>query len=299
MDGDRILAWARRWLRVEDVERVVEPAVADWRHETAIAPEVARVSTRRRGRRAVLGAILHTIVAERLALARRTPWWLLAFPLVAVAIGVVFAGVGPGQWAFFGAGALVFAAVATTPSRWLSPTWAWCGVGALALTLLAGESHGGATRWLALGPLQVQVTLLVLPLVVIGGWRPAAVAAGLLAAAPDALGGLVVALAVPHPVTLVAALVGVVREPAMTAEAMPALALVSVILVLVAAWRFRSSPEGRAVLALIVLGLGAHALGHAPMPLVGFGGSAVVATCLAFALAVRRARPWTDPARVG
>jgi len=213
---------------------------------------------------------------------------------------VAFAGAGPAQLAFLGVGALVFGLVATTPARWIGPGWAWTGVGLMALTVLGGTSHEGATRWLELGPLHVQVTLLALPLVVLGGRAPAIAAAGLLALAPDAVGASALAIAAPHPLTLLAAVAAWLREPLMSAAPTePPLALAAIALVLVAAWRVRALAEGRLVLALLVLGLGAHLAGHAPMPLVGFGGSAIVAVCLAFALTVRHAGPWTGDAAVG
>lgn len=301
-DGAGILAWARRHLAPDDVERVVEPAVADWRHEVATAPAGDVTKARARGRWAVLRAIVGVVVAERAARARAVPWWLLAFPALAVGLGTLALGTGQAasQAVFMGLGALAFALVATTPARAITPRWAWTGVALLGAGVAFGLSAEGATRWLAVGSLKVQVTMLALPLVVIGGRWPAVAASALLALAPDALGAGVVALAVPHPLTLVGAVVALVREPAMTIDApssvLAALALAGVGL---AAWRWRMLPEGRVVLALIGLGAVAHALGHAPLPLVGYGGSAVVAVCLGFALAVARRGGWTPETPVG
>ncbi|MCC6619694.1 MAG: hypothetical protein IT385_00475 [Deltaproteobacteria bacterium] len=298
MEGERILRWATRWLRPEDVDRIVAPTIADWRHEVAAAPIGARGATRRRGLRATLGAIARVVAGERLALARAAPWVLMALPTIAVLAGFAASG-SSAPLLFLGLGALIFALVATTPARWIGPAWAWTGVGLLALTLLVGDAHEGATRWLTLGPLRVQVTMLALPLVLLGGRAPAAVAAGLLAAAPDALGATALAVAAPHPIVLVASIVGWLREPAMTIDAQTSgLALASITIVAAGVWRFRSLPEGRLVLALVALGLGAHLAGHAPMPLVGPGGSAIVAVCLALALVPAR-QSWTRTAPVG
>jgi len=292
MDGERILGWSERWLRSDDVERIVRPAIADWRHEVATSAPAARAAARRRGWWSTLGVIVRVLIAERVALARVASWWLLALPAIAVAIGALATGT-LGGLAFLGVGVVVFALVATTPARWVSAAWAWAGVGALALTLLVGEGHAGATRWVTLGPLHVQVTMLVLPLALLGGRWPAAVAAWLLAAAPDALGGLALAVAAPHPLTMLGAIVACLREPALTIDApLPVAALAASAIVVLGAWRHRALPQGRLVLALVVLGLGAHLAGHAPMPLVGPGGSAIVATCLALALV--RAGPSSD-----
>lgn len=300
--GERLLAWSRRWLSSEDVERVIEPAVADLRHELATAPEAARRRVGARGRRAVLGAIVGALTSERWTLARSTPWWLLAFPLLAVVVGTLALGgsAAASQAAFMGLGVLTFALVATTPKRWIGSTWAWAGVAVLGVTLLAGVSDLGTTRWLALGPLRVQTTLLVLPLVAVGGWRPAAVAAAMLAAAPDAVAGGVLALAVPHPLTIAAGLVALLREPAMTPEvAVPVWAAAAVLAVAVVAWRWRGLPEGRAVIGVLVIGGLGHAIGHVPMPLASYGGSAIIAVCIGFALAVARRGGWTESSALG
>ncbi|MFO0751201.1 MAG: hypothetical protein U1F43_36840 [Myxococcota bacterium] len=63
------------------------------------------------------------------------------------------------------------------------------------------------------------------------------------------------------------------------------------------AWRW-ALPVGRAI-PLVALGALGHALGHVPMPLVGYGGSAIVAVCLGFALAVARPDGWTAESRLG
>lgn len=289
MRGESILKWARRWLAPDDVARVVEPAVADWQHEG-------------RGLRHVLRAIVTLVLGERWALARQTPWWLLAFPILAVVLGTLAMNNGSAalQAVWIATGVVAFGLAATTPTRWLTPTWAWVGVGALALTLLVGHSYGGATRWLALGPLQVQVTLLVLPLLVHGGWRPAAVAGVMLAAAPDAVASGALAIAIPHPVTLLAALVALVREPVMVEHLTTSpVALVSLVGVTFVAARWWRLPEGRLVLALLALGLVAYALGHGPAPLASYGGSAIVSVCLAFGFATRRAGGWTSERRAG
>jgi len=111
---------------------------------------------------------------------------------------------------------------------------------------------------------------------------------------------LAVALDVSALGDVLAAVVAFVREPAMTSDgASTSIAFVVAAMLVVIAARWWRRPEGRVVLALMAGGAVAHALGHAPMPLVGYGGSAIVAVCLAFGFAVRTGRGWTSEARVG
>lgn len=287
MKGERILSWARRWLDPQDAERVVAPAVADWQHEG-------------RGGRHVLKAIVATMMSERWALARATPWWILAFPILVAVLGTLTLGDGYAlrQALWMVAGVFAFALAATTPARWLTSTWAWAAVAGLGLMLLVGHSFSGATRWVALGPLQVEITILALPLLLHGGWRPAAIASVMLAAAPDALAGGALAIAVPHPTTIVAALVALLREPAMVEHTTASwIALASLAAVTLVAARWWRLAEGRLVLALIALGLVTYGLGHGPVPLASYGGSMIVAICMAFGFAVARSGGWTSELR--
>ncbi|HEU4408014.1 MAG TPA: hypothetical protein VFS43_22320 [Polyangiaceae bacterium] len=179
----RWLARLAPWLvDARDVERAVEPALADLHFEWAALEAEGRGREAQRLARAALFRIALVVLpalvvrrrAERLLEAR---WAPLVPALAAAALGTwAFRDAAPSpayvtlQLAYVGAG-LVLALVAGTTSaggwRRFGPAWGLSALGALALAL-SGEGAGGARRWALLGPLRVQTSLLFWPLFVVG-----------------------------------------------------------------------------------------------------------------------------------
>lgn len=174
----RLAPWL---LDASDVERAIEPALADLHFEWAArraegrarsAGWLAAVALAR-----VVLFVLPALVARRRA--RRlleARWAPLAPALVAVALGTwAFRDAAPSpgyvtlQLTFVGVGlALAIAAGTTSAAGWrrFGPAWGLGVVASLALAL-TGEASGGARRWVELGPLHVQTSLLSWPFFVV------------------------------------------------------------------------------------------------------------------------------------
>ncbi len=177
----RWLARAAAWVvDASDVERAVEPALADLHFEWS-----ALRAEGRGGRAAWLAAAalarVAFVVLPALIVRRRgrrllgASWAPLVPALLAAALGTwAFRDAAPSpayvtlQLAFVGAGlVLALAAGTTSVAGWLryGTGWGLVVLGSLALAL-AGEGEGGAHRWAAVGPLRVQTSLLIWPLFV-------------------------------------------------------------------------------------------------------------------------------------
>jgi len=176
--GEWLLAWGRKVLAPDTFERTLGAAEADVRHELAAATDATEARRMARGARWMFVRVLVAAMAQDRAEARRgMRWWLLASPLLAVVVGAF--GVALTEGGRVPLAQLVFLVVAlglgftmaSTPRRILTleaPAAGWLAVSAMAAVAVIGVSHGGATRWLAVGPLMIQMTTLALPFVVLG-----------------------------------------------------------------------------------------------------------------------------------
>jgi len=180
--GERFLAWARAWMDPEVVRDVLEPTVADVRHECrALASEPARRAAIRRG----YGTLARTAaLAWLLGTQRRVhhaPWWVLLAPVAVILLG--WHALAPLEvhksshhilFGLVGTGCAFTLAVAPIglPQRRI----AWLALPLLVVLVfvtLFGVSHDGARRWLVVGPLTVHVAALLTPLfaIVASNWR--------------------------------------------------------------------------------------------------------------------------------
>jgi cell division protein FtsW (lipid II flippase) len=214
----------------------------------------------------------------------------------------------------------------------VAATLGWAAVAALAATVGFGESVGSASRWLALGPLQIQTSALVLPVIVVaisilfarGSMLLAFAMAGAaelsLIAQPDGSTALVLAVAatavafainrtgftklwvgggtltvaaisaLPRDPDLPAALhtEGVMRIAAGAPLGVIALILLALVPIYPIARAFRIPAQDRTARGVAV-GVGCSLAasfvlaisGSSPVPLVGYGGSSVVACMIA------------------
>lgn len=174
MKGGFIMRWGRGMLEPETYERTLLAAEADLRHELANAPsDVERARISRHARMTLLRVLVGALAHDRRVARRGLAWWLLAAPLLAVLVGMLALPAGHGvpvvaQLVFVALGLLLGATMARTPRRVLAheaPAGGWIALAVLALVPLVGTSVDGATRWLAIGPLQIHVATLVLPFV--------------------------------------------------------------------------------------------------------------------------------------
>ena len=185
---------------------------------------------------------------------------------------------------------------------------------ALLVTALAGSSADGAARWIWIGPLSVQLSLVLLPAMVVAfarnpdglGSLGIGIAAAALAFQPDramagvlALGLAVLAAARPGrasiaalAIALAAFAITLVRPDSLPAvpfvdeilftsfdvHPLAGLAvLLGVLLLLVPAFAARRADPALMVFGAIWLGcIAAAALGNYPTPVVGYGGSAIL-----------------------
>lgn len=274
-------------------------------------------------------------------------WWVgLACATGAVGLGLVYlavAGASTRQIGMNGAAYLVgLAAYATIVGpRWRNErlsAWLLPGLGlALLATALAGAAVEGASRWATVGPMTLQVSLIVLPaMVVLFARAPAAsgavglvIAALALAMQPDRAmaGALAVSLAMLSlhrrdrqiVIALAAALAGFVAALAQP-DTLPAspfvdqifytsfdihpLAGLSVLLgagllLAPALMRVRGSAADVALVfgAVWLAILIAAAVGNYPTPLVGYGGSAIVGYLLSLAVLTRAHAAMAAPHR--
>lgn len=187
--GGFILRWGEAHLEPETYQRTLAAAAADLEHEVgALAsqgtPEASAAARRlaARARWVYARVLLGAVALDRQAAARRVRWWVLLPACVAVLLGILGgqlvaseAGVEPpplvGTLVFLGVGATLGALMASTPRRILegeAPGAAWLAVVAVAVTGLVGVAAGGASRWVRLGPLQIQIATLAMPFIGLG-----------------------------------------------------------------------------------------------------------------------------------
>jgi|GEM_PF-2861310 len=349
LPGTWIMRLAQLLLEASDVERFVAPAIADLQHEYNAGRDRKPWSAGWAPTLRVLVMLVFLSGRARIRLTARTRWYALLPALMAVVCGISIvrtAGVSTtvpklqAAWLILG---LVLAwLVATSSRRLLERTAVAIGlasVAALALTAWFGESVGSATRWMAIGPIRIQTSTLVLPVIVLAistlfakGSVVKALAMGgaaqlALIAQPDGASSLIVTVAtvasalgartvsVSRVLGIATALcigsvLALVRDPNLHsvphvegvfdfAGAVPwkIAALVSLALVplypTVCAFRMpRADVTARSTavgIATVLIGSIAMPLfGSYPVPLVGYGGSSVVACMigLSFVLAL-------------
>jgi cell division protein FtsW (lipid II flippase) len=236
---------------------------------------------------------------------------------VACAIGAVALGLGhmaaagaPGRYLVINAAALgvgltllgLFGGALFAERSWTSAAIAAM-AGALLATALSGDSVEGATRWVRLGGLSLQPSLILLPVMLVAFARSrnelataGIVAAAALAIQPDrAMAGMLAAglavLAVLRPDRLVLAALGAsLAGFAVTLarpDRLPAAAHVEGVLYssfevhLLAGLAVVVGLESHAVFGAVWLAaILAAALGNYPTPLVGYGASAIIGYAL-------------------
>jgi hypothetical protein len=175
---------AAAWLvEASDVERAVAPALADVAFEWRAARAAGRRGAATWGAVAALARVAFVLVPALVA-ARRARrllegrWAPLAPALGAAALGTwAFGDVAPSpafvtrQLTFVAVGLGGAVAAGTTSCegwRRFGPAWGVASAGALVAALGGEWAPGGAHRWVGVGPLRVQTSLLVWPLFVVG-----------------------------------------------------------------------------------------------------------------------------------
>ncbi len=276
---------------------------------------------------------------------RHPDWRLLAgygvLSLLAIAIGVltmVQTGTPALRWipnlAAWTVGGVVSFAIARTgpgPRSWLGIA----GVGGLLIVAtLAGPDQSGVHRWIAIGPLLINIAALVLPAVIVSLARLgpqhrappiiATVIVAILAVQPDAsqalalalacfawllpartasswtaaacIGGLAgIALAQPDPLLPVAEVEQIVALAGAVHVALAALAVTLLAVLPLLVWRGRAGDTAAMALALYIAAISAAPLfGWFPVPLVGAGMSFPLGLWLGIALLVTTTAPLRD-----
>ena len=216
--------------------------------------------------------------------------------------------------------------------------WSGRAVALLAIPLLAtalfGASADGASRWIWIGPLSVQISLVLLPVMLVAfarhpdraGTAGMALAAAALAIQPDramagalalglaalatarrdgfaltallaALAAFAVTLARPDALPAVPFVDGVLLSAFSVHPLAGAATLLGVCLLVLPATAGRfQDPASRAFGALWIGIVAAAALGNYPTPVVGYGGSAILGYVLSLAVFPPRRRHAQSPA---
>ena len=169
-----MLQWARRWMDADVVRLVVEPAVADAQHEIHHAPTGERPRLVREARAHLALALVGALTMSASGRVRRSPWWVLGLPLVVLSIGsALYLRQDPTHLAALHIGTgIIGLIVALTITAWplanAPERSVYVGaavlVGGLACVPLIGSASHGVTRWLTIGPLNIDVAMLVTPL---------------------------------------------------------------------------------------------------------------------------------------
>lgn len=214
--GAMLLAIARALVGPDGCRRIIEPAVADLQADWLAAPEEARRRVARRGAVDVLRAIALACVCACASRAAALPWRTFT-PLFTAALAsaltlrvLALPGLARLQLVYAGVGVIVLIAIAgARPAPRLACSWAVAVLpAALALAcVVLGDAVDGAHRWVALGPVHLQLTELAKPLFVVGVavrlerhayWSAIAVVAATalsIALQPDLVSAIVIAAA--------------------------------------------------------------------------------------------------------
>ncbi|MEM1413689.1 MAG: hypothetical protein AAGH15_02250 [Myxococcota bacterium] len=194
MNAPAVRRWAERLLSDRAVATIIDPFLAD-----QAAAQRREGTPHPRATRDAVQLIATAWMAERAdALRAASHGWLIGSASLATLLVLQLPDRRLAQWAYVVSGALAALLVLSASAGWLRRV----GRGApllLALAALAlaafGLEHGGARAWLPLGPLRVQLGVLVLPLVVLASERPrGTLAAMAFAGAMLALGDSLAAL---------------------------------------------------------------------------------------------------------
>jgi hypothetical protein len=201
--GELLLALARRLLGDDDLQRIVEPAVADLRFDRrrhlmagarwraahawlvggwAVALVIARLHARNRARRAIAA-----------------PWWVLVAAVAAALVPLpvlseAAVSLARAQLMYAVVGLAVAAALATTSPKTLERSAAPLALAVIAMLAAvagAGEEQGSARRWLSVLGLRLHVATLIAPAWAVAVAGLAASRGRLVGAAAAALGLLV------------------------------------------------------------------------------------------------------------
>lgn len=176
LPGATLLMIARALVGPDGCRRIIEPAVADLQAEWLAAPKEARRRVARRGAVDVLRAIALAYACACAPRAAALPWRAFT-PLFAAALGsaltlraLALPGLARLQLVYAGVGVLVLVAIAIArPAPRLARSWPFAVLpAALALASVAlGDPIEGARRWVALGPVHLQLAELAKPVFVV------------------------------------------------------------------------------------------------------------------------------------
>jgi cell division protein FtsW (lipid II flippase) len=173
LPGATLLRLAALMLTEVDIKRCIEPAVADLQHEEHDGRGGGRWA-RLRNTLLILWMLVLLWCRERSRQASRTQWLGLVPAVLATLLGLLLFEARADnvvlQLAWLGLGLLLSFFAATSPRQTLRRIAVALASGAVVVlfgTAWFGTSTMNATRWLAIGPLQVQTSTLLLPLVIL------------------------------------------------------------------------------------------------------------------------------------